>query len=136
VKQVFADSSFWIATLHPADELFAKALRAAEVLGKVELVTSELVVVEVLNHFCALGPNLRSRAARWASDVGQSFGFRVFPYDARLAEESLQLYSARPDKQWSFVDCMSFVIMQSQGITEALSADHHFAQAGFINLLA
>jgi uncharacterized protein len=37
----------------------------------------------------------------------------------------------RPDKEWSLTDCISFIVMEEHGLTEALTADHHFAQAGF-----
>ena len=45
------------------------------------------------------------------------------------------LFAERPDKDWSLTDCISFVVMQEQGICEALTADHHFEQAGFVALL-
>jgi predicted nucleic acid-binding protein len=41
----------------------------------------------------------------------------------------------RKDKNWSLVDCSSFVIMKQYGINEALTNDHHFEQAGLIRLL-
>jgi predicted nucleic acid-binding protein len=34
-----------------------------------------------------------------------------------------------------FADCTSFDLMQERAVTEALSADHHFEQAGFVALL-
>jgi uncharacterized protein len=46
-----------------------------------------------------------------------------------------QLLTQRQDKEWSLVDCSSFVIMQQREITEALTGDRHFEQAGFIRLL-
>jgi predicted nucleic acid-binding protein len=46
-----------------------------------------------------------------------------------------QLWKSRPDKNWSLVDCTSFVLMESEGITTSLTSDHHFGQAGFIQLL-
>jgi predicted nucleic acid-binding protein len=45
------------------------------------------------------------------------------------------LYDARPDKKWTLTDCISFVVMQERGITEALTGDQHFEQAGFTALL-
>jgi predicted nucleic acid-binding protein len=52
-----------------------------------------------------------------------------------LWDEAFRLYRDRPDKQWSLCDCISFVVMQSRGLREALSADEHFQQAGFRALL-
>jgi predicted nucleic acid-binding protein len=45
------------------------------------------------------------------------------------------LYVNRPDKQWSLTDCISFVVMEREGIADALTGDKHFEQAGFNVLL-
>jgi uncharacterized protein len=55
--------------------------------------------------------------------------------DPALDAEAWDLLKARADKEWSLVDCASFVIMQHRGITQALTTDHHFEQAGFVRLL-
>jgi predicted nucleic acid-binding protein len=47
----------------------------------------------------------------------------------------VELYAERPDKDWSLTDCISFVVMRHQGVTQALTGDHHFEQAGFTALL-
>ena len=52
-----------------------------------------------------------------------------------LFERARALFGNRTDKDWSLTDCTSFVVMQNRGITEALTADHHFEQAGFVALL-
>ncbi len=63
------------------------------------------------------------RAAKWV---------KVFHIDPTLDNEAWDLWRARPDKDWSLVDCASFVVMQRRGIAEALTTDHHFEQAGFV----
>jgi predicted nucleic acid-binding protein len=52
-----------------------------------------------------------------------------------LFRDGLELYRRRLDKEWSLTDCISFVVMQQHGLTDALTADHHFEQAGFTALL-
>lgn len=51
-------------------------------------------------------------------------------------QRGLDLFTERPDKEWSLTDCISFRIMEQEGIDEALSFDHHFEQAGYRCLLA
>jgi hypothetical protein len=41
----------------------------------------------------------------------------------------------RPDRDWSLTDCTSFIVMEERGISESLTSDHHFQQAGFVPLL-
>jgi len=55
--------------------------------------------------------------------------------DAAIFAGGLDLYRERPDKDWSLTDCISFVIMRQQQITDALTADLHFVQAGFRALM-
>jgi predicted nucleic acid-binding protein len=58
------------------------------------------------------------------------------PLDSGLLQRGLHLFAGRPDKNWSLTDCISFVVMQDEGLIEALTADAHFEQAGFKALLA
>ena len=59
----------------------------------------------------------------------------LVPASADLWRGGIALFAARPDKDWSLTDCISFVVMQERSITDALTADHHFEQAGFMALL-
>lgn len=52
-----------------------------------------------------------------------------------LHQRALALYDARPDKDWSLTDCTSFVVMAEESLTDALTGDKHFEQAGFVALL-
>lgn len=49
--------------------------------------------------------------------------------------EALARYRSRTDKTWGLTDCTSFLIIEQKGITDALSADRDFQQAGFNALL-
>lgn len=59
----------------------------------------------------------------------------VIPADRSWFERGVDLYRRRPDKEWSLTDCISFVVMEEEEIREALTADAHFEQAGFVALL-
>jgi hypothetical protein len=50
-------------------------------------------------------------------------------------KSALERYRSRANKTWGLTDCMSFLIMEQKGITEALSGDRDFQQAGFNALL-
>jgi predicted nucleic acid-binding protein len=61
--------------------------------------------------------------------------FRILPIDEHLMQLGIGLFSDRPDKDWGLTDCVSFALMEREGIREALTADPHFRQAGFVPLL-
>ena len=57
--------------------------------------------------------------------------FDVIGYDPAMYRAGFALFAARPDKAWHLTDCISFAVMTQRGLSEALTADHHFEQAGF-----
>ncbi len=59
----------------------------------------------------------------------------IVPASTELRKKGVALYASRADKNWSLTDCISFVVMEEYGLTDALTSDHHFAQAGFRVLL-
>ena len=61
--------------------------------------------------------------------------YETVPMSEELYARAFQLYSARPDKEWGLIDCVSFTLMQDRNISAALTADEHFLQAGFRALL-
>ena len=61
-------------------------------------------------------------------------GIELVDYETGIYETGFVLFAARPDKEWSMTDCISFAVMR-EGIHEALTGDHHFEQAGYVALL-
>jgi predicted nucleic acid-binding protein len=45
----------------------------------------------------------------------------VVPLTEELYERAVQLYGGRADKEWGLTDCVSFIVMQERGLTEALT---------------
>lgn len=134
-NDVFVDTAGWVALLHRGDALHERAVAVYQQLitDGYALVTSSLVLVEVASAFAVarlrhLAIELERRYQ--ATTIGQ-----LVWVDETLSERGWELYRARPDKHWSLVDCVSFVIMQDRNIILALTEDHHFEQAGFSKLL-
>ncbi len=73
---------------------------------------------------------------RLVANLRRAAAVEIVPASAGLFNQGMVLFDSRADKEWSLTDCTSFVIMQERKITDALTADHHFAQAGFTALLS
>lgn len=134
MKTVFADSNYWIALLHPREELHERA-KAAAAQGPLRIVTTDWVLVEVLNYFSDKGSVLRQTAARACDSIRNSPNVEVVPALRSDLEAATSLYRQHADKDWSVVDCHSLKVMREHQLTEALTHDHHFEQMGFKALL-
>ena len=132
MRACFADTYYFLALSNARDEAHEQAVGLAGSLRR-PLVTTTWVLTEV------------------GDGLAETPGRTVFPEvlerlrgDPRttvvettdlLFEEGVTLYAGRPDKEWSLTDCISLVVMESNGLTDALTADHHFEQAGFAILM-
>jgi predicted nucleic acid-binding protein len=134
MRAVFADTGYWIALIHPKDRLRPSALSASDQLMGVKIITSEMVLTEVLNSF-SRSKYLRKAAADAVVAIAKDPTVEVVPQTRQLFREALSLYAERTDKEWSLTDCASFAIMKRMGIDQALTDDHHFIQNGFEALL-
>lgn len=129
---VFADTFYFVALTNPRDAAHQKAVDWTRAfVGRV--VTTVWVLTEFANHLS--DPANRQEFVDTLHDLRASPDVSIVAADQPLWDEGVQLYAARPDKEWSLTDCVSFVVMQREGITEALTGDHHFEQAGFVTLL-
>ena len=78
---------------------------------------------------------IRGDALAFLADLTDSPVVEVIWVDEALHREAVNLLEARMDKEWSLCDAVSFVLMRQRGLTEALTTDHHFEQAGLRRLL-
>jgi predicted nucleic acid-binding protein len=135
VRRVFADTFFWIALTDPSDRWHLRAISASQSLGPVRVVTTEPVLIELLNFFAEGGPRWRREALATVETVRQSATTDLLPYSETPLDDGLALYGARQDKGYSMTDCISMQWMRQAGVFEVLTHDDHFAQEGFVLLL-
>lgn len=132
-SRLFLDTVFIQALLNRRDFYHSKAKAFfPKVREAVEIWTTEAVLIEVGN---ALSMFNRQGATKFIRQCYVTPNMNVVPIDSVLLNQAIGLYEARPDKEWGLTDCISFVVMKEQNLVEAVTADKHFVQAGFLALL-
>ena len=132
MKTVFADSSYFLALVSVRDEDHVQATEFSKSSDH-SIVTTAWVLVEVANGLAS--STRRHLAVELIESLVQDENVEIVAPNQNIFAEGFNLYSERGDKDWSLTDCISFVVMKQQGLTEALTGDHHFEQAGFRALL-
>ena len=128
----FADTFYFIAILNPRDEAHPRATALGSQMHN-PLVTTAWILTEVADALAQ--PPSRELFGRLLSHLRTDPRSTIIPPSDELFQRGIDFYLQREDKQWSLTDCISFVVMRDQNLTEALTGDHHFEQAGFIALL-
>ena len=107
----------------------ARAARDQALEAGCLLVTTDYVVDETLT---LIRVRLGLRAAEtWWSQVDGSSRVRWEWIDAARADKARALFFRHRDKDYSFTDCTSFVVMRELKLKDALTTDRHFRQMGF-----
>lgn len=133
MKSVFADTFHFLALLKGDDPYHTRSVALHRARWQ-KIVTTDCVILET------------GDACSVPYDHGDFLAlYEALPRDPRveivrltpeLLERGIALFRNRADKEWPLTDCISFVVMQDYALTEALTADRHFEQAGFKALLA
>ena len=135
MTEVFLDTSFAIALSSVTDQNHARAAQLANQIetDKTRLVTTQAILLEIGN---ALSKQRhRAAAIQLLESLETDPNVEVVLLTNSLYKLAFNLFKQREDKEWGLVDCISFIVMQDRGITDALTADTHFQQAGFRALL-
>ena len=133
--EVFLDTSFAIALSSITDINHGRAVELAHKLEtqRTRLVTTEAILLEIGNALSK--QKYRQGAIQLLESLQADPNVEVVLLTKDLYTTAFNLFKQRKDKEWSLVDCLSFIVMQNRGITDALTADNHFYQAGFRPLL-
>ena len=131
--RLFLDTVFIQAVLNRHDQYQDKAKAfLPRVRNAAEVWVTEAVLIEVGN---ALSAVKRLEAIQFIEQCYRTDNIQVVSVDTELLTRAMQLYRTRPDKTWGLTDCISFVVMEDQGLINAVTADIHFVQAGYRALL-
>lgn len=135
MKKVFVGTLGWIALVNTTDSFHSRAkdLYIRLLADGYRFITHQRVMLEIGNGFSAI--QNRPMAIGLQQKLQVTDHYELINLNSELYEAAWKLFEERSDKNWGIVDCLSFVIMNQFGITEALTTDRHFEQAGFIKLL-
>lgn len=131
-NSILIDTVFVLALINKRDQYHQRATELADFYDGHPLVVTEAVLLEIGN---ALARNFKAQAVEVIEGFRFSTEVEVVPLSPSLFEQGFKLYKQYQDKEWGLVDCLSFIVMRQAGMTEALTYDQHFVQAGFQALM-
>ena len=137
MPDIFADTAGWGHLVDPTQAYHNSAAipyRSARQQGHT-FITTNYILTELVALLISPLRIPRPHIVAFITGLKASPHVDIVHVDPTLDAQAWQLFIERPDKEWSLVDCASFVIMRQRGLREALTTDHHFEQAGFVCLL-
>ena len=135
--ELFVDTSGWACYYDQRQRWHEDAKQtcwAAIAEGRL-LVTTNYILAELVAVMTSPLRIPRARLVSWVDRLRESPHVLSLHVDAELDAAAWQMLKDRQDKEWSLVDCASFLVMEQRGMTQALTTDRHFEQAGFVRLL-
>ncbi|NCS37274.1 MAG: type II toxin-antitoxin system VapC family toxin [Microcystis aeruginosa G11-01] len=137
MSELFVDTSGWanlIDVSQPFHSITAQVYQDARSQRR-KMITTSYIITELVALLSSPLHIPRSKAIAFIQGLKNSPYVDVIFITQELDSKAWELLSQRQDKEWSLVDCSSFIVMQDRKITDALASDRHFEQAGFIRLL-
>jgi predicted nucleic acid-binding protein len=131
--RIFIDTMYIVALVNENDEHHEKAFALSQKYEKSSFVTTDAVLLEIAN---ALARNYKEQAIKIIEHFRSFDDVEIVHLSPTLFEKAFQRYKTYVDKDWSLVDCISFEVMHEKGLTNVLTGDKHFKQAGFNCLMA
>jgi predicted nucleic acid-binding protein len=131
--EVFADTSALYAFVDKNDANHVVAREAVTRLARAgrRIVATDYIITEAINLANARGG--AAVAIRVLDLIEQSAGIRVEWIGVDRFDAAKAFFRKHSDHGYSFTDCTSFVVMRELRLTEALTTDHHFVEAGFLS---
>lgn len=122
---IFADSGAWYALLVQDDPDHQNA-RAWVATNRERLVLTDYILDETLTLLRARGQ--QKQAIKFGNDILDLEVADLILLTLEDIESAWEVFQKYADKEWSFTDCTSKVVMERLGITTAFAFDQHFHQ--------
>ena len=132
---IFVDTFYLVARFNQKDQWHQAALNIDPLIKNKHLITTETVLIELLNYLAEFPPEMRSAISRFVKLALNGSLVEVVFHTHEAFLQGLELYENRLDKGYSLTDCISMSVMREREMQEVLTHDHHFAQEGFTILL-
>jgi len=129
---IFADTGALFAYAIPDDEHHRKAQKWVR-KNRVPLMTTDYIIDEMLTLIRARGQAIRALQMGELLFTGQvAIIYYLTEEDILAAWEVFRTYS---DKEWSFTDCTSKIVIEKLELTYAFAFDQHFRQFGTVTVV-
>ena len=134
-REAFVDTSGFYALLVKRDDRHAAARdlvsRASKRRGR--FITTDYVLDETATLLKARGQE--HLVGELFAAVGESKVCRIEWTDPQRFNATTRFFLRRLDQEWSFTDCLSFLVMKELRVRPAFTKDAHFGEGGFEVLL-
>ncbi len=126
---IFVDTSAWYASVMPSDPNHVAAAGWLKA-NQEPLLTTDFVIDETLTLLKSRGHFRRALAV--GSELFQGRRTTVRYLTEAEIQAAWQVFQRFADKDWSFTDCSSKVIIEQLSLTTAFAFDQHFRQFGSV----
>jgi len=128
MNRTFIDTTFVVALVNHKDQYHDQATALSKKYENAPVLITEAVLLEIGN---ALAKDYKQKAVEIIKAFRSSDEVVIIEQNSQLFLKGFEMYEKYKDKAWGMVDCISFVAMRENKITDALTTDDHFKQAGF-----
>ena len=129
---IFIDSSYVLALVDRRDQNHSRAIQLVRGYDNVPMIVTDAILLEI---GAALAYGFRKQVVQIIEEFQTSQNFEIVHLSLDLFDQAFQFFKKHQDKEWSLTDCVSFVVMEQRRMSQALTFDHHFQQAGFVALM-
>lgn len=137
MPEIFADTAGWANFFVRTEPFHTQAVHLMQEWHQtqIKIVTTNYVLTELVALFTSPLRIPRAQQIQTIEIIKTATWVEIVHIDPSLDAEAWNLLTKRQDKSWSLVDCSSMVVAKQRNIDRIFTSDHHFEQAGFINML-